>query len=84
MINFQLREYFSKVVWCIFKVTAIALDSTSGRGILAAGRRNMEPSDDLPDLRHIDKHVRLLVRTYARRENLYLLESLIHRIKIQK
>ena len=58
--------------------------STSGRGILAAGRRNMEPSDDLPDLRHIDKHVRLLVRTYARRENLYLLESLIHRIKIQK
>ena len=44
----------------------------------------MEPSDDLPDLRHIDKHVRLLVRTYARRENLYLLESLIHRIKIQK
>ena len=43
----------------------------------------MEPSDDLPDLRHIDKYVRLLVRTYIRRENIYILESLIYRIKIQ-
>ncbi len=25
MIKLSLREYFSKVVWCIFKVTAIAL-----------------------------------------------------------
>lgn len=58
--------------------------SASGRCILAAGRRNMEPSDDLPDLRHIDKYVRLLVRTYIRRENIYILESLIYRIKIQK
>lgn len=83
MIRLSLREYFTKVIWRISKVTNNCACSASGRCILAAGRRNMEPSDDLPDLRHIDKYVRLLVRTYIRRENIYILESLIYRIKIQ-